>query len=127
MFWKRHSAHIAADAPGPLSEVEISRSTVPAASGRKASTGKRESDPSFFGQFLIEKKVSRAVLESAPEIKGLDGNRNLHGSHRLPGEILMDEFNIFSSRVELNRLLVKFNDFKAQLERQRTEPMRITR
>ena len=104
------------------------KSIPPAAPERKASAGKRASDPSLFGQFLIEKKkVTRAVLQSALEIQRLDSNRNLHGSHRLLGEILMDEFNVFSSRVELNRLLVEFNDFKVQLERQRTELMRITR
>lgn len=94
----------------------------------KASPCRPASDPALFGQFLIEKKkVSPAVLERALEIQKLDSSRNMHRSHRLLGEILMDEFNVFSSRVELNRLLMEFNDFKAQLERQRTELMRITR
>lgn len=94
----------------------------------KASPCRPASDPALFGQFLIEKKkVSPAVLERALEIQKLDSSRDMHRSHRLLGEILMDEFNVFSSRVELNRLLMEFNDFKVQLERQRTELMRITR
>lgn len=109
-------------------EAAVPEPAPPAVSDGKASTCRAASDPALFGQFLTEKKkVSPAVLERALEIQKLDSSRNMHRSHRLLGEILMDEFNVFSSRVELNRLLVEFNDFKAQLERQRTELMRITR
>ena len=109
-------------------EVAVPEAAGPALSDGKASPCRPASDPALFGQFLMEKKkVSPAVLERALEIQKLDSSRNMHRSHRLLGEILMDEFNVFSSRVELNRLLLEFNDFKAQLERQRTELMRITR
>lgn len=109
-------------------EVAVPEAAGPSVSDGKASPCRPASDPALFGQFLTEKKkVSPAVLERALEIQKLDSSRNMHRSHRLLGEILMDEFNVFSSRVELNRLLLEFNDFKAQLERQRTELMRITR
>lgn len=112
-------------------EAAVPEAAAPAVSDGKVGKAcpcRPASDPALFGQFLIEKKkVSPAVLERALEIQKLDSSRNMHRSHRLLGEILMDEFNVFSSRVELNRLLVEFNDFKAQLERQRTELMRITR
>jgi hypothetical protein len=51
----------------------------------------------------------------------------LRQSHRLLGEILMDDLKIFSNRVELNRLLIEYNDFKAGIENQRTELMSLTR
>ncbi len=85
-------------------------------------------DRSLFGQFLIEKrKINEEILGKALNIQNLEYKETLRRSHRLLGEILMDDFNVFSSRVELNRLLVEFGTFKAQLESQRTDLMYLTR
>ncbi len=89
---------------------------------------KQAASSSLFGQFLIEKrKVNEVILGKALDIQNLESKETLRRSHRLLGEILMDDFNVFSSRVELNRLLIEFNDFKSQLEIQRTELMYLTR
>lgn len=83
---------------------------------------------SLFGQFLIEKsKINSVILEKALDIQNLESRDFLRQSHRLLGEILMDDFNVFSNRVELNRLLIEFNTFKSQLESQRTDLMFLTR
>lgn len=89
---------------------------------------KQAADRSLFGQFLIEKrKINEVILEKALDIQNMETKDTLRQSHRLLGEILMDDFNVFSSRVELNRLLIEFNDFKAQLENQRTDLMYLNR
>ncbi len=89
---------------------------------------KQAASSSLFGQFLIEKrKVNEVILGKALDIQNLESKETLRRSHRLLGEILMDDFNVFSSRVELNRLLIEFNEFKSQLEIQRTELMYLTR
>lgn len=91
-------------------------------------TAKQAASRSLFGQFLIEKrKINEAILIKALNVQDLESKEALRQSHRLLGEILMDDFNVFSSRVELNRLLIEFNDFKAQLENQRTDLMSLTR
>jgi len=98
--------------------------------GEKISIGpmKQAADRSLFGQFLIEKrKINELILEQALDAQNLEFKETLRQSHRLLGEILMDDFNVFSSRVELNRLLIEFGTFKAQLESQRTELMFLSR
>lgn len=91
-------------------------------------SGKKAASRSLFGQFLIEKrKINESILEKALNVQNLESKETLRQSHRLLGEILMDDFNVFSNRVELNRLLIEFNDFKADLESQRTELMSLTR
>ncbi len=90
--------------------------------------GKQAADRSLFGQFLIEKrKINEVVLEKALDIQNLETKDTLRASHRLLGEILMDDFNVFSSRVELSRLLIEFSDFKSHLESQKTDLMFLTR
>ncbi len=90
--------------------------------------GKPVADRAVFGQFLIEKrKINTALLERALAIQNMEAKQSLRSSHRLLGEILLDDFNIFSSRVELNRLLIEFNQFKAKLEAQRTDLMFLSR
>ncbi len=87
--------------------------------GEKTSAGlvKLAADRSLFGQFLIEKrKINELILEQALDAQNLEFKETLRQSHRLLGEMLMDDFNVFSSRVELNRLLIEFGTFKAQLE-----------
>ena len=78
---------------------------------------------------ICEEAPERAekLLNKALNIQNLESKTTLRDSHRLLGEILMDDFNVFSSRVELNRLLIEFTTFKAQLEAQRTELMFLTR
>jgi len=108
----------------PLAKTKMSPS------GEKIAIGpvKQAADRSLFGQFLIEnRKITEQILEQALEMQNLEGKETLRKSHRLLGEILMDEFNVFSSRVELNRLLIEFNSFKSRLESQRTDLMFLTR
>ncbi len=101
---------------GPSRE-KVSKGPVEQAAGR-----------SLFGQFLIEKrKINDVILEKALDIQNLEMKETLRQSHRLLGEILMDDFDVFSSRVELNRLLIEFKTFKSQLESQKTELMFLTR
>lgn len=89
---------------------------------------KEAAERSLFGQFLIEKrKINQVILEKALDIQNLETKDTLRTSHRLLGEILIDDFNVFKSRVELNRYLIEFNEFKAQLESQRTELMYLSR
>ena len=93
----------------------------------KQGPGQATPDHSLFGQFLIEKrKINEVILEKALDLQNTETNDSLRTSHRLLGEILMDDFNVFSSRVELNRLLIEFNDFKARLESQRTDLMYLS-
>jgi len=81
----------------------------------------------LFGQFLVEKrKVNHATLAKALETQNLEQKANLRMSYRLLGEILMDDHGVFSSRVELNRVLIEFNTFKARLAAERSELMRLT-
>jgi hypothetical protein len=85
-------------------------------------------DRSLFGQFLIEKKkINQVILAKALDIQNQESKETLRQSHRLLGEILMDDLKVFSSRVELNRLLIEYNEFKAGIEKQRTELMSLTR
>jgi len=89
---------------------------------------KEGTDRSLFGQFLIEKKkINQVILAKALDIQNQESKETLRQSHRLLGEILMDDLKVFSSRVELNRLLIEYNDFKAGIEKQRTELMSLTR
>ncbi len=114
------------------SELNIKDELPPTPKPRKEAVGeklmrspeKQAADRSLFGQFLIERrKINEVILEKALDIQNLETNDSLRESHRLLGEILMDDFNVFSSRVELNRLLIEFNNFKSQLEHQRTDLM----
>jgi len=76
---------------------------------------------------LVEKrKVNHATLAKALETQNLEQKANLRMSYRLLGEILMDDHGVFSSRVELNRVLIEFNTFKARLAAERSELMRLT-
>jgi len=80
----------------------------------------------LFGQFLIEKrKVKHGILLKALETQNLERKASLRMSYRLLGEILMEDYNVFSSRVELNRALIEFNDFKARLDAERLDLMRL--
>lgn len=116
--------------PNTINELSPLKKANPGSADEKSGKGptKKVVSSSLFGQFLIEKrKISETILEKALSVQNLESEETLRQSHRLLGEILMDDFNVFSSRVELNRLLIEFNDFKAQLESQRTDLMYLTR
>ena len=59
-------------------------------------------------------------------MKNNESNVVLRDSHRLLGENLLDDFNIFAGSVELYRLLIEYTKFKSQLENQRTDLMFLT-
>jgi len=82
----------------------------------------------LFGQFLIEKrKINHAILSKALETQNLELKSSLRMSYRLLGEILMDDYGVFPSRMELNRTLIEFNEFKARLDAERSDLMHLTR
>jgi len=82
----------------------------------------------LFGQFLIEKqKINQGILAKALETQNLEQKASLRMSYRLLGEILMDDYGVFSSRVELNRMLIEFNEFKTRLDAERSDLMHLTR
>jgi hypothetical protein len=117
-------------------ELKIREESFVPTKAKKASVGEKMSqapiqkttDRSLFGQFLIEqKKVNQVILDKALDIQNTESKDALRNSHRLLGEILLDDFNVFASRVELNRLLIEYNQFKSQLENQRTDLMFLTR
>jgi hypothetical protein len=71
----------------------------------------------LFGQFLIEKKkINQAKLDAAMEIQKKEDSINLRESHRLLGTILMEDFHVFLNRIELNRYLQEYNDFREDVE-----------
>jgi len=82
----------------------------------------------LFGQFLIERrKVKHGILAKALETQNLEQKASLRMSYRLLGEILLDDYGVFSSRVELNRTLIEFNEFKTRLDAERSDLMNLTR
>lgn len=83
----------------------------------------------LFGQFLLEReKVSREVLQRALAKQQHDAESStIKESHRFLGQILLDDFGVFKNRVELNRFLIDFKDWKAKIEMERVELKNITR
>ena len=95
---------------------------------KMAQTPMKEPDSrELFGQFLIEKRrINHAILAKALKTQNLEQKTSLRMSFRLLGEILMDDHGVFSSRVELNRMLIEFNAFKAKLDAERSDLMHLT-
>ena len=80
------------------------------------------SDKTLFGQYLVEvKKINAEIRDKALEIQNKESSSNLKQSHRLLGQILYEEFNVFRDRLELNKYLHDFQDFKQEVERLRFE------
>jgi hypothetical protein len=72
----------------------------------------------LFGQFLLDqKKTTKEILEQALKKQSHEDSLRLRESHRLLGQILLDDFGVFESRVELNHFLTRFNEFKSEMER----------
>lgn len=72
----------------------------------------------LFGQYLLEKKkVDKETLEKAVRIQSNEDSSTLKESHRLLGQILLDDFSVFANRVELNKYIIHFAEFKAQMEK----------
>ncbi|KGM42931.1 hypothetical protein S1OALGB6SA_310 [Olavius algarvensis spirochete endosymbiont] len=96
---------------------------------KKTQTPMEEPDNrKLFGQFLIDKrKINHAILAKALNTQDLEQKTSLRKSFRLLGEILMDDYGVFSNRVELNRTLIEFNMFKAKLDADRLVLMQLTR
>lgn len=75
-------------------------------------------DRILFGQYLIEEKIiDMDILKKALEIQDTEKGQLMKDSHRLLGIILMQDFDVFKSRIELNRYMQKFIDFKEKMER----------
>jgi hypothetical protein len=71
----------------------------------------------LFGMFLLDKKkINHQVLEAALNIQKKEDSSTLRASHRLLGQILIDDFHAFKDRVELSHYLTQFNDYKAEME-----------
>lgn len=66
----------------------------------------------LFGQFLVENNIiTRDVLYKALQTQAKEKG-DLKTSHRLLGTILFEDFGAIASRVELSRLLGRFNEYK---------------
>lgn len=71
----------------------------------------------LFGMFLVDKKkINLEKLEAALNIQKKEDSSTLRQSHRLLGQILMDDFHIFKDRIELQKYLNDFNEYKVQME-----------
>ena len=74
-------------------------------------------DNILFGQYLIETKiVKKEIIEKALRKQDEEKNSTMKSSHRLLGQILMDDFGIFNSRLELNNHLKRYAHYKAKME-----------
>jgi hypothetical protein len=70
-----------------------------------------------FGEWLVRKgRVDPAVLNSALEIQNVEKSDTLRTSPRLLGQILLDDFQVFRSRVDLNKALIEFEKVKAAIQ-----------
>lgn len=73
----------------------------------------------LFGQFLIEKKIiDEPTLFSALKIQVKEKDSTIKQSHRLLGQILLEEFKAFDSRIELNNAINQFVEYKDWVEKQ---------
>jgi hypothetical protein len=71
----------------------------------------------LFGQYLIEKKkVDEETLGKALKIQMQESHQVLRESHRLLGQILYEDFAVFSNRLELNRWVTEFHEYKTLIE-----------
>ncbi|MCK5735316.1 MAG: hypothetical protein KAH21_02515, partial [Spirochaetaceae bacterium] len=75
-----------------------------------------------FGEWLIRKgRVDELALKSALEIQNAEKSDTLRKSPRLLGQILLDDFQVFRSRVELNNALIEFEKVKKAIEARKGE------
>ncbi len=74
-------------------------------------------DRVLFGQYLIEeKKIDERTLAEALGIQMQESHEVLRESHRLLGQILYEDFKIFSNRLELNKWVTDFHKYKNRIE-----------
>lgn len=74
-------------------------------------------DKILFGQFLIdEKKLSMETLKAALETQSKEKDALMKESHRLLGQILFQDFNVFKDRLELNKYIKQFHEYKDNME-----------
>jgi hypothetical protein len=74
-------------------------------------------DQILFGQFLVDKKkITFDKLKSALEIQAKERDKTMKESHRLLGQILLQDFKVFESRIELNKYLNEFHEYKSDME-----------
>jgi len=70
-----------------------------------------------FGQFLLEfDKLAPEILHKALAIQAKERSARLRTSHRLLGQILLEDFKVFKNRVELEHYLVKFKEYNSYVE-----------
>ena len=73
-------------------------------------------DQILFGQFLVdEKKLKFDTLKLALKVQSKEKG-SIRESHRLLGQILLEDFKIFENRLELNKYLDKFHEYKSSME-----------
>ena len=73
----------------------------------------------LFGQFLIEKNIiDEPTLVSALKIQVKEKDSTIKQSHRLLGQILLEEFKVFENRLELNDIIHQFNEYRQWIEKQ---------
>jgi hypothetical protein len=77
----------------------------------------------LFGQFLLEKgKITSEVLQKALQKQQEEGESStVRESHRYLGQILLDDFQVFENRVELNHYIVNFKKYRDKIEEQHAE------
>ena len=87
----------------------------------------KPNDKILFGQFLIEKKkIDREILSRALEVQSHESDKILKKSHRFLGQILFEDFKVFKNRLELNKYIQRFHDYKDEYERMFFELENIT-
>lgn len=75
----------------------------------------------MFGQFLVEKKkITQDDLFQSLKVQSKEKG-DLKTSHRLLGTIIMDDLGLIKNRVELQRLLKEFEEYKDLIESQHDE------
>jgi hypothetical protein len=63
----------------------------------------------MFGQYLLQiGKTDKKTLFGALNVQAAENNNILRGSHRLLGEILLDDFKVFRNRQDLQTCLADF-------------------
>ncbi|MDT8299668.1 MAG: hypothetical protein RQ801_15275, partial [Spirochaetaceae bacterium] len=76
----------------------------------------------LFGEWLVRTgKADAEILRSALAIQNSEKSDTLRSSPRLLGQILLDDFQVFRSRIELNNCLVEFEKVKTAITARKDE------
>lgn len=86
-------------------------------------------DKVLFGQYLVEKKkITPEILKRALQVQEREGGGpRLRESHRLLGQILLEDFYVFKNRVELNQYIVNFNEYREYIQEKYFELYELSR